>query len=325
MKAVAAGNGGSIARALALGAAVALCASAAPALALGSAGAQINNVASLQFAVDGRNATISSNLVTTHIGEILDVTLHALGTSTVEVSTGEADRGVPFLLTNSGNGNEAFALNATVGGAALPAGALFIDTDRNGVFDPAIDTPVGADDVTTALAPGASLQLLLIIPADTQAGSGVLSLRARSITGTGAPGTTLAGRGDNGADAVVGATGAAATAETPFTATEADASVVKSQQVVAPDGTSSPVSGATITYRLEVVTRSHARLTAAQLADTIPAGTTYLPGTLQIDGVALSDANDADNGRFDGSSILVALGDIDQPTTRVVTFQVKIQ
>jgi len=325
MKAVSTGYGGSIARAVALGAAVSLCAAASPALALGPAGAQIDNVASLQFAIDGHSASISSNLVTTRVGEILDVTLHALGTSTVEVSTGEADRGVPFLLTNSGNGSEAFALNATVGGTALPASTLFIDTDRNGAFDPAIDTPISACGCSPALAPGATLQLLVIIPAATQAGSGVLSLQARSGTGTGAPGTLFAGRGDNGADAVVGATGAAATAETPFTATEADASVVKSQQVVAPDGTSSPVSGATITYRLEVVTRSNARLTAAQLADTIPAGTTYLPGSLQIDGAALSDANDADNGRFDGSSILVALGDIDQPTTRVVTFQVKIQ
>lgn len=324
MRAVTTGKWRHRAHASAFGAALLLCA-ASPAHAQASAGAQITNVASLHFAVDGANASISSNLVATRVGEILDVTLRALGTGTVEVSTGEADRGVPFLLTNSGNGSEAFALNATVGGAALPASTLFIDADRNGEFDPAIDTAIGQGSVTPQLGPGATLQLLVIIPAASQASAGVIALHAQATTGTGAPGTTFAGRGDNGVDAVVGSTTAAATAETPFTATEADASVVKSQQVVAPDGTSSPVSGATITYRLEVVTRSSARLTAAQLADPIPAGTTYLPGTLKIDGVALSDAADTDNGRFDGSSILVALGDIDQPTTRVVTFQVKIQ
>jgi uncharacterized repeat protein (TIGR01451 family) len=325
MRAVAAVNRIGVARASALCAAFLLSATPATTYAQASAGAQITNVASLQFSVDGHNASISSNLVATQVGEILDVTLRALGTGTVQVSTGEADRGVPFLLTNSGNGNEAFILSATAGGTALPANTLFIDTDRNGEFDPAVDTAVGANGITPQLSPGATLQLLVIIPAASQAGAGVISLRAQAATGTGAPGTTFAGRGDNGVDAVVGSTTAAATAETPFTAAEADASVVKSQQVVAPDGTSSPVSGATITYRLEVISRSSARLTAAQLADPIPAGTTYLPGTLQIDGVTLSDANDADNGRFDGSSILVALGDIDQPTTRVVTFQVKIQ
>ncbi|QUT04889.1 hypothetical protein KFK14_17950 [Sphingobium phenoxybenzoativorans] len=324
MRAVITGKWRQRAHASAFCAALLLCA-ASPARAQASAGAQITNVASLHFSVDGENASISSNLVATRVGEILDVRLQALGTGTVEVSTGEADRGIPFLLTNSGNGSEAFVLSATAGGAALPAGTLFIDADRNGEFDPAIDTAIGAGGATPEIGPGVTLQLLVIIPASNQAGAGVISLHAQSATGAGAPGTTFAGRGDNGTDAVVGSTSAAAAAETPFTATEADASVVKSQQVVAPDGTSSPVSGATITYRLEVVTRSSARLTAAQLADPIPAGTTYLPGSLKIDGASLSDAADADNGRFEGSSILVALGDIDQPTTRVVTFQVKIQ
>ena len=56
----------------------------------------------------------------------------------------------------------------------------------------------------------------------------------------------------------------------------------------------------------------------------IPAGTTYRPGTLTLEGGALSDAADADAGEFTGTGIAVRLGTVAGGGARTVTFQVAI-
>ena len=95
--------------------------------------------------------------------------------------------------------------------------------------------------------------------------------------------------------------------------------------MVAPDGSAAAVSGATITYRLDLTTTGSETLNDAEIIDPIPAGTTYVPGSIRLNGVATSDAGDSDAAIFDGTQIRVALGDLSQTTTQVVTFQVIIQ
>ncbi|MEI9849934.1 MAG: hypothetical protein WDN24_02545 [Sphingomonas sp.] len=56
-----------------------------------------------------------------------------------------------------------------------------------------------------------------------------------------------------------------------------------------------------------------------------PPGTDYVPGSIRLDGTALTDAADADAGSFDGAGVRVALGDVAAPATRRIEFQVKIQ
>jgi len=61
------------------------------------------------------------------------------------------------------------------------------------------------------------------------------------------------------------------------------------------------------------------------ITDVIPAGTTYAPGTLALDGSTLSDAADGDAGRAsDADGINVSLGTVAGGTTRNVTFDVVI-
>jgi hypothetical protein len=61
-----------------------------------------------------------------------------------------------------------------------------------------------------------------------------------------------------------------------------------------------------------------------RVADPVPAGTTYQPGSLTLDGGPLTDADDADSGSFTGTAISVGLGNVAAGTTRTITFQVKI-
>lgn len=311
-------------------AALTLCGGAVAHAAPTPAGTQIRNIASARFEVDGAPASIPSNLVITLVDELLDVQLRPKTNDPVKVPDRTApDFGVPFILTNSGNGTEAFILSVTVPGEAVSP-SVAIDVDGNGVYDPAVDIDLSATGQTPPLAPGASLDLLVRFgTAPTK--TGVIDLSARAATGNGTPGTRFNGAGDSGTMAIVGQTDALASVQTPFslqsiTPRDSDlATLVKSQTVRAPDGTDSAISGATITYRLELATTGLEALEDAEIVDPIPAGTRYVPGSLHLNGAARSDAADSDAAQFDGAQIRVALGDLSQPTTQVVTFQVIIQ
>ena len=98
---------------------------------------------------------------------------------------------------------------------------------------------------------------------------------------------------------------------------------VKAASVSRPYG-ASIVPGAVITYTLTATVSGTGALNNVAIADAIPADTTYLPGTLTLEGAALTDAADADAGRFTGAGVEVGLGSVAAGATRTVTFQVEI-
>ena len=56
----------------------------------------------------------------------------------------------------------------------------------------------------------------------------------------------------------------------------------------------------------------------------MPVGSTYVLGSLTLDGAALTDAEYGDAGRFTAGGVDVGLGDVAARTSRVVTFKVRI-
>ena len=285
------------------------------------AGAIVTNIAQLRSTIAGAEQTTTSNPVSLTVAERLDVTLARATQGAVQVPPGGV--AVPFLLRNAGNGREAFALAARIDDPSATVRLIAIDADGDGRFDPASETPI-VDGRTPVLAPGASLALLVVVdPAGSPVTATSLSLAASAVTGSGAPGTVFASRGDGGGDAVTGATGAAAIATAPLDSAADAPTLTKSQSVRAPDGSASAVPDAVVTYSL--VARFPGPANAARIADPIPAGTRYVPGSLTLDGAPLSDAADADAGAVDVDGVAVALGDVAAPAARTVTFQVTIQ
>lgn len=270
----------------------------------GQAGTTISNVARLQVGGAGDRA-IESNRVDLTVGEVLDVAL----TRTGEPVAGDS---VAVTVENRGNGAERFAITASGRTVRLVAH----DVDGDGRFDTARDV-VLADGRTPVLASGARLALLVAF--EPEATPGVATIVATAATGSGAPGTVFAGQGDGGGDAVVGVSHAAARLEIAAPVADPDAPTLAKTQSVA----GAAVRGAVITYSLAA--RFTAPTTAARVHDAIPAGTAYVPGSLRLDAIAISDAADGDAGGFDGGAIDVTLGDIAAPVTRTVQFQVRIQ
>ncbi|VWX54252.1 DUF11 domain-containing protein [Novosphingobium sp. 9U] len=298
---------------------------AARAVAAIAAGEPVVNTARATYEMDGASGSVSSNTVSTTVPEVLDLTLLNTALEPLPIEGQDpATFGIPFVLTNTGNGNEAFHVEAAAPRQEV-APTVAIDVDGNGAYDPAVDITLSADQATPILAPGAQLKLLLrFAKLPTSAGSATIT--ARAVTGSGVPGTLFAGAGDSGSDALVGRTHAEATLPIAYQLGSAGpaAQLIKSQMVRAPDGGATPVPGAVITYRLALTAGGDAPLSDAEIVDPIPAGTAFVPGSIQIEDVAASDVADADAAFFDGQAIHIALGEISQPTTRVVTFQVTI-
>ena len=302
---------------------------AAPALAGGvPAGVLIENTATATYTANASTQTVDSNTVTFRVDEVLDVATASQESGPVPATTTAVLR---FKVTNTGNGPETFTLtaNPAVTGNAFNAtvAGLAIDVNANGAYDAGVDTALTNGAATPALAADGPLDVLVLVSIPPSAAANATSrveFTAVATTGTGAPGTLFAGAGVSGGDAVVGASTASVTAQATLTVDKAVVSLVKSATVADPFGGTRPVPSAIITYSIVANVAGTGTVAGLAIADAIPAGTSYQPGTLTLEGAALSDAADADAGQGGSTGVAVQLGDVAAGGTRTVTFKVRI-
>ncbi len=287
------------------------------------AGTDIQNTATVDYTVAGSPASAVSNTDTVRVAEILDVVV-TRSSPVVTVLAGATQEELLFVVTNTGNGNERFSLTPLSAGIAgddfdpvLSTPPIYFDSDGSGDFSPG-DVAYVAGTNDPVLSADASVAVLVLndIPAGApNGGLGRSQLTAASLTGTGAPGTTFAGQGDGGVDAVVGTTGADGSEYGEYQVETLRMSVVKSSAVADQFGGSRPVPGARISYRVIVTVTGTDTAVAALFDDPVPANTTYLPGSLVLNGGALTDAADGDSGEFvalPAPRLRVRLGDLTQ-------------
>jgi uncharacterized repeat protein (TIGR01451 family) len=90
---------------------------------------------------------------------------------------------------------------------------------------------------------------------------------------------------------------------------------------------STPVPGATITYQIAISATGSGTAQGATFTDAVPSNTTYVAGSLQLNGNALSDAADTDAGRFvvAPAGVAVTLGDLTSASgSQTIQFAVTI-
>jgi uncharacterized repeat protein (TIGR01451 family) len=270
------------------------------------AGTNIQNTAQVSYTVGGSAVTTSSNTTSVRVAEILDAVL-TLAAPTVTVSPGATAEGLVYTLTNTGNGSESFNLTALSAGVTgddfdptLASPAIYFDTDSSGDFSggdvaysPGVNNPVLAAD--------ASVRLIVVnnIPNTVLNGNrGRSQLTAAAATGTGAPGTAFVGAGDGGVDAVAGTTGGDALLFGEYLVADVQLTAVKSQTIVDQFGGARPLPGARINYQVVITASGAGNANAAAFSDLVPANTTFVAGSLRLNGAALSDGADADAGTF---------------------------
>lgn len=303
----------------------------APAMADGvDAGTLIENTASASYEDGEGPKTVDSNTVTLLVDELLDVTVTSQDSNPVAAEPGQAV--LTYEVTNQGNGPEEFTLTANPAVAGndfdTTITSIAIDTNNNGVYDDGVDTILTGPETTPELAADEAITVFVIV--DVPAGvsdddTSDVELLAEAVTGTGAPGTTFAGAGVNGGDAIVGATGAddAATGSLIIGITTVE--LTKAVSVVDPFGGASAVPGSVATFTLNATVVGDGSLDDLVIADGIPDDTTYVDGSLALDGTGLTDASGDDAGEAsDAAGISVDIGTVNGGDTFEVTFDVTI-
>lgn len=297
-----------------------------------TAGTTISNTATATYTDTGGNPrSTNSNQVDIKVDELLDVTVAKADPGPVPVAPGSTNQVLSFTVTNTGNGSEAFNLTPTtaIGGDQFDptTTSIVIDTNNNGVYDPGVDTvyTAGSNDLTLAPDQSKRVFVLSTIPGGgNDLDRGDLDLLAAARTGTGAAGTIFAGQGQGGGDAVVGTTGADGVDRGAYVVQSATMTFVKSATVLDPFGGSRSVPGSIVTYTLVATISGTGTLTNLAIGDTVPANTTYQPGTIIFQGSAMSDVADADAAQFASNAVTVQLGTVAGGQTRTVTFKVRI-
>ena len=298
-------------------------------------GTIIENTATVSFDVGGSPITLQTNTTTVTVVERIDVDV-TVQSAQVLVAASDTNQALLFRVTNTGNGTETFqlAIDTALGGddfdpvPAVPP--IYFDTDGSGdlnVGDVAY-TP-GTNDPVLAADAAVDVFLVTDIPAGVANGNiGLSQLTATSATGTGAPGTEYAGQGDGGVDAIVGTSGGEDLDTGEYLVSDVQVNVVKAQVVADPFGGAQPIPGATITYTITVEVLGTGTATASAVRDLVPTYTTYVPASITLNAVQLTDAIDADAGEIDTSgvpTVVVRLGDLTAVAgIQTVVFQVTI-
>jgi uncharacterized repeat protein (TIGR01451 family) len=307
-----------------------------PAYASGVApGTLISNTAMVDYTIGGNTYSNASNVNTITVDELIDVTVTWQNGAPVQVTPGAADQGLLFRVTNTGNGTETFTLSDNVAvhnDDFNPSNArIYFDSDSSGDFSvgDVLYVP-GSNDPT--LVSGASVDVLIVsdIPGSVTDGQQAYArLNAASNTFTGKPGDTKPGAGDAGSLAVLGLSGGKASDKGTYQVGNSPFTFTKSAKVTDPKGGHEPVAGAVIAYTLKVSPTGVSAVNSALVTDAIPANTTYVPGSLTLNGTAMGDGTgDGDPGDFNVTtpgSITVDLGALAaNASPQLISFQVKI-
>ena len=286
---------------------LAIAANAAP-----PAGTPIGNTASATY-VDAaaQTHTVTSNPVTTIVQQVASFTLTANGSRT---SAPGGSVAIPHVLTNTGNGADAFPLSVVnLGGDNFDLTNLFLyaDADANGVADNFV--PLAT---TGVLAPGAQFHFVLAgsVPG-TQVAGDIASARVSSFS-------TFDGAQTASNDDQVTVTGNAVLAVTKG---------INQNNGASPSGP--------YTYTLSYQNSGNATAAGLRLTDVIPAGMTYVAGSARWSVTGATPLTDADSTdaqgvapattRFDfnvatGGSITAQINQVPPGQSGSVTFQVNV-
>ena len=284
-----------------------------------AAGTNITSTATVDYSIGGTPASTTSNASTIAVAELVNVTT-TLQSPTISVAAGATSEALLFLVTNTGNSDETFSFageSVLVGDDFDPTPSspfIYFDTDASGDLSPA-DVPYVAGSGDRLLAADESVALILVndIPAGQPDGDyGRSELAATAETGPAPAGTVFLGAGTGGVDAVIGTSGGRAAVFGQYLVGDILLSAVKSQAVSDPFSGTQPIPGATITYQVVVTATGTGAALNAVFGDPIPASTTYVAGSLRLNGTPLSDAADGDVGSFVAAPARVAvnLGDL---------------
>jgi uncharacterized repeat protein (TIGR01451 family) len=219
-----------------------------------------------------------------------------------------------FTITNQANRDDRFRLSAAAVTPPATLTGLFFDLNGNGVVD-GTDAPITVGVTSSPPVPqGGSLGVLLrYSAAGLASGTPVtLTLTAESLE----PGAVNGPASDDGTirDQVTGGP----VFSDPANPGQSPAKTADGQARL------NVVAGQVVTFALDFANSGTADATNAVVTDTLVPGLAYLPGSLALDGAALTDGADGDAGEIAGATVTVRLAAVAPGAVHRVTFQAQV-
>lgn len=298
------------------------------------ANTSISNTATVNFTVGATTNSQNSNTDTFTVDELADVDVTRQSPALVTTLSPATAQAILFRVTNLGNGSEQFNLggSTTLGADQFNTSNLvFYIDDGDGIFEPGAGDGAVVTSITLAAETFGDVWFVSDVPGGQADGDVAnINLTATSSHGVGAPGSEQAGNGDGGVGLVFGNSGGDDVDTGAYQVANLTVNFTKSSSISDQFGGSQPVPGATITYTITVTTAGTATATAVNVQDDVPTNTTYVGGSIKVNTVAKTDANDAeaapacDFNVNNPGGIYCLLGTLTGATNNTVTFQVTI-
>lgn len=335
------------------------------------AGSSINNTATVNYNV-GASAQppVTSNTASFVVDRKVNLTVTEVGGVATTISYGDVAQVTTFQVTNLTNATQDFRLYAS---EQLTLGIttfgltdnmdmrnvhVYVDSNNNGTYEPASDTATYIDE----LAPDLSRTVFIVADAPASgAANGTAGVGLTAVAATGLTPGTLGGDllSTLGLDSPTTVDIVFADGNGPLdirydgAQSALDSYVVASTTVTFAKTASvlwDPVNlfvlpkaipGATIEYCLKVGNSGASNATGVNITDTVPAGTTFVPGSLHVGGTTLlgacvadgtleddnatgSDETDLNSGSFDGTDVRAGIPTIPPGITLTARFRVTV-
>lgn len=333
------------------------------------AGTSVNNQATVTYEVGGNPASVSSNVATFVVDKKVNLTVAEVGGAPTQTSLGAVDQVTTFTVTNLTNSVQDFRLEADQQLVSIPLLGVdnfnmnnlraFVDSNGNGTYDAGVDVATYIDE----LAPDATVTVFIVgnTPNTPGADTAIVSLNA--IVAAGGSGGAL------GADLVASSTLVAdspTTVETVFAddtglldalrngqqrafdaykISTAVVTMLKSATVISDPVNllvnPHPIPGAVVEYCMKVSNAGPGTAANLTLSDSIPANSTFVPGSISVgtsgilgacillgtsedDNNTGADETDLYGGSFDGTTVRATLPTVASSTSMSVAFRVTV-
>ena len=279
------------------------------------AGTEIKNVAYLNYKVNDMEFTGVSNELIDVVDQKIDMKMACNESDVVIVGTGEKKRAMAFVLTNTGNGEDAYTFTPVEGDSLdfqVDNAEVYVD-NGDGIFSVLEDTL--ATEIAVASDGNVSLFFVSDIPTEANRHSSN-GIQASSML----QGSLLYGEFRK-LDNYYAVMASKEEAKKDFCTYEVSPLALTLAKT-ATFSSDKAFLGSTIHYKIEVNVLGEGTIEEIVVSDNIPIGTIYVEDSLKLDGVLAGD--------FNGSAISVILNPIvqaeqDNSPVHTVTFDVKIQ
>lgn len=303
------------------------------------AGTTISNQASVEYSVSGSasKTTTQSNVSTFVVNELIDVQLLWTDASQIAVNSPDTKKVLTFKLTNTGNGNQNYTLiaNNNIGGGnfnpIINGTNIYVENGLSSglQLDGAYKDKEYVVNDLVSLAPGEYKNIYLVydIPSNLVVSSKGFAQLTATSTSTGVANAQKAGTiiqgvqsGSQLIDVILGYSLGKAQANGNYIVSGLIVNHVKSVvSVVDTVGGNLIMSGSEITYQIKVDISGTGVAKGLVISDQLPNELTYIPNSLLLNNVSISDTN------VNNNQINVNIGDQSPNKTFILQFKTKIK